>query len=301
MTVPSGSFQTYQAIGNREDLIDIITNISPTDTPVLSMTESVKASSVLHEWQTQALKTPTAVARIEGDDANIKTVTPTVRLTNSTQIIDNNFIVTETQQAVNHAGRASEDTYQTELAMKELANDIEYAYVVNSAAVTGASGTARQLKGLVGWVVTNISSATANRALTSTILDALLKTVWLAGGKPDVILTGGTQKIAFTNTTNFPGMTRNITASTNQYYLAVDVYQGGIGGEMKLVTSTIMGNNLDSRIFCLQMDKFRKAWLRPIKKTALGRTGDGQKFQIVAETTLESLNEKASGTVTNLS
>lgn len=301
MTVPSGSFQTYQAIGNREDLIDIITNISPTDTPVLSMTESVKASSVLHEWQTQALKTPTAVARIEGDDANIKTVTPTVRLTNSTQIIDNNFIVTETQQAVNPAGRASEDTYQTELAMKELANDIEYAYVVNSAAVTGASGTARQLKGLVGWVVTNISSATANRALTSTILDALLKTVWLAGGKPDVILTGGTQKIAFTNTTNFPGMTRNITASTNQYYLAVDVYQGGIGGEMKLVTSTIMGNNLDSRIFCLQMDKFRKAWLRPIKKTALGRTGDGQKFQIVAETTLESLNEKASGTVTNLS
>lgn len=301
MTVPTGSFQSYQAIGNREDLIDLIVNISPVDTPVLSMTESVKAYNVLHEWQTQALKTPTAVARIEGDDANIKTVTPTVRLTNSTQIIDNNFIVTNTQQAINSAGRASEESYQTDLAMKELANDIEYAYVVNSAAVTGASGTARQLKGLVGWVVTNISSATANRALTSTILDALLKTVWLAGGKPDVILTGGTQKIAFTNTTNFPGMTRNINANMGGYYLAVDVYQGGIGGEMKLVTSTIMGNNLDSRIFCLQMDKFRKAWLRPIKKVALGKTGDGDKFQIVAETTLESLNEKASGTVTQLS
>lgn len=302
MSVPTGSFQTYQAIGNREDLIDIITNISPTDTPVLSMTESVKAYAVLHEWQTQALKTPTAVARIEGDDANIKTVTPTVRLTNSTQIIDNNFIVTNTQEATRAAGRPSEESYQTELSMKELANDIEYAYVVNSAAVTGASGTARQLKGLVGWVVTNIASATANRALTSTILDTLLKTVWLAGGKPDVILTGGTQKIAFTNTTNFPGMTRNITADRSMgYYLAVDVYQGGIGGEMKLVTSTIMGNNLDSRIFCLQMDKFRKAWLRPIKKVPLGVTGDGQKFQIVAETTLESLNEKASGTVTNLS
>lgn len=301
MAVPTGSFQTYQAIGNREDLIDLIVNISPTDTPVLSMTESVKASSVLHEWQTQNLKTPTAVARIEGDDANIKTIAPTVRLNNSTQIIDNNFIVTMTQQAVNPAGRASEEAYQTELAMKELANDIEYAYVVNSAAVAGASGTARQLKGLVGWVVTNISSATANRALTSTLLDALLKTVWLAGGKPDVILTGGTQKIAFTNTTNFPGMTRNITAQKNEYFLAVDVYQGGIGGELKLVTSTIMGNNLDSRIFCLQMDKFRKAWLRPINKVSLGKTGDGDKFQIVAETTLESLNEKASGTLTQLS
>jgi hypothetical protein len=302
MTVPAGSFQTYAAKGNREDLIDLIVNISPVDTPVLSMTESTKAYNTLHEWQTQALKTPTSVARIEGDDANIKTITATVRLSNSTQIIDNNFIVTNTQQAVRSAGRSSEEAYQTDIAMKELANDIEYAYVVNSAAVTGDATAARQLKGLAGWVVTNISSATANRALTSTLLDALLKTVWLAGGKPDVILTGGSQKIAFTNTTNFPGMTRNITADKSMgYYLAVDVYQGGIGGEMKLVTSTIMGNNLDAQIFCLQMDKFRKAWLRPINKVQLGVTGDGTKFQIVAETTLESLNEKASGVVKNLS
>ena len=301
MTLPTGTFQTYTSIGNREDLIELITNISPTDTPVLSMTESVKAYNTLHEWQTQALKAPTAVARIEGDDANIKTVTVTSRLTNNTQIIDNNFIVSNTQQAVKSAGRASEEAYQAEISMKELANDIEYAYVVNSAAVTGASATARQLKGLAGWVTTNISSATANRSLTSTILDALLKTVWLAGGKPDVILTGGSQKIAFTNTTNFPGMTRNITADrTNGYFLAVDVYQGGIGGEMKLVTSTIMGTTLDNQIFALQMDKFRKAWLRPIVKTQLGVTGDGTKFQIVAETTLESLNEKASGVVKQL-
>ena len=195
MSVPTGTFQTYQAVGNREDLIELIVNISPVDTPVLSMTESVKASNTLHEWQTQALKTPTAVARIEGDDANIKTITPSVRLGNYTQIIDNAFIVSDTQAAVTSAGRASEESFQTDLAMKELANDIEYAYVVNSATAAGASATARQLKGLAGWVVTNISSATANRALTSTILDALLKTVWLAGGKPDVILTGGSQKL----------------------------------------------------------------------------------------------------------
>ena len=298
---PTGTYQTYTAIGNREDLIDLIVNISPTDTPVLSMTESVRAYNTLHEWQTQALKTPAAVARVEGEDANIKTITPTTRLNNYTQIIDNNFIVSNTQQAVRAAGRADEDAYQTELAMKELANDIEYAFVVNSASASGASATARQLKGLAGWVTTNQSTATANRALTSTLLDALLKTVWLAGGRPDTILTGGTQKIAFTNTTNFPGMTRNITATIGSYSLFVDVYQGGIGGSLKLITSTIMGNNLDNQIFTLQMDKFRKAWLRPIKKFPLGITGDGQKFQIVAEVTLESLNEKASGVVKNLS
>lgn len=302
MAVPTNTYQTYQAIGNREDLIDLISRISPTDTPVLSMTESVTAYNTLHEWQTQALKAPAAVARIDGDDANIKAVTPTVRLNNYTQIIDNNFIVSGSQQAVKSAGRANEEAYQTDLAMKELANDIEYAYEVNSSAVAGNASTARQLKGLNGFITTNTSTSAANRALTSTLLDGVLKAVWLAGGKPDVLLVGGSQKIAFTNTTNFPGMTRNITADRTQgYYLAVDVYQGAIGGELKLVTSTIMGANLDNQLFILEMGKIRKAWLRPITKTQLGKTGDGDKFQIIAETTLEVLNEKACGKITQLS
>lgn len=298
---PTGTFQTYQAVGNREDLIDLITMISPTDTPVLSMTASTRATSVLHEWQTDTLKTPTAVARVEGEDANIKTITATTRVNNYCQIIDNSYIISKTQQAVRTAGRADEEAYQTEKAMKELSNDIEYAFVVNTASVSGASATARQLKGLNGWVATNQSTATANRALTSTILDTLLKSVWLAGGKPDTILTGGSQKIAFSNTTNFPGMTRDIEAAIGEYKLFVDLYQGGVGGPLKLITSTIMGNNLDNQIFCLEMAKFRKAWLRPVEKTPLGRTGDGDKFQIVAEVTLESLNEKSSGVVKQLS
>lgn len=297
---PTGTFQTYAAVGNREDLIDIITNISPTDTPVLSMTGSGRAENTLHEWQTDALKSPTAVARVEGEDAIIKTISATSRLNNYTQIIDNAFIVSETQEAVTAAGRSSESGYQTQKAMKELANDIEYAFVVNSASASGASATARQLKGLAGWVTTNISTATANRTFTSNLMDALLKTIWLAGGKPDVILTGGTQKIAMTNTTNFPGITKNVQAEVGAYKNFVDIYQGGIGGSLRVVTSTIMGNSLDNQVFALQMDKFRKAWLRPIKKTMLGRTGDGQKYQIVAEVTLESLQEKASGVLKNL-
>jgi len=301
MAVPTGTFQTYQAIGNREDLTEIITNISPTDTPVLSMTVSERATSTLHEWQNDALKAPTAIARIEGDDANYKTIGATTRLGNYTQIIDNAFIVSNTQQSINTAGRGNEEAYQCEKAMKELANDIEYAYVVNSASAAGAAGTARQLRGLAGWVTTNQSTATANRAITSTLVDSLLKTIWIAGGKPDTILTGGTQKIGFTNTTNFPGMTRNIEASIGAYKNFVDIYQGGVGGPLKLITSTIMGTTLDNQIFILEMSKFKKAFLREIKKTPLAKIGDADKFQIVAETTLVSLNEKASGVLKQLS
>lgn len=300
MAAPTNSYQTYQAIGNREDLIDVITMISPTKTPVLSMTASTRATSTLHEWLTDTLSSPTANAQVEGNDATAVAVTAPTRLNNYTQILDKKFIVTKTQEAVEKAGRSSEIGHQLQKSMKELATDIEYAFVVNSASSAGASGSARQLKGLAGFVVTNISSATATRSLTSTILDSLLQTVWAAGGDPDVILTGGAQKIAFNNTTNFPGLTKNTTAEDKRFTSSVDVYESPFG-TMKLILSHVMNTSLANQIFALEMAKFRKAWLRPIKQEDLAKTGDADKKLIVAEVTLESLNEKASGVVKNLS
>ena len=299
MAAPTNAYQTYAAVGNREDLIDLITMISPTKTPVLSMTGSTRATSVLHEWLTDTLASPTANAQIEGNDATAVAVTAPSRLNNYCQILDKKYTISETQEAVEKAGRSSEAGYQLQKAMKELATDIEYAFVVNSAAASGASGTARQLKGLAGWVTTNQSTATANRASTSAILDALLQTVWAAGGDPDVILTGGAQKIAFNNTTNFPGMTKNVTADAKKIVNSVDVYESPFG-VMKLVLSHVMNTSLANQIFALEIAKFRKAWLRPIKKKDLAASGDSSKYLIVAEVTLESLNEKASGVVKNL-
>ncbi len=55
MAQPTNTFDTYDSIGEREDLSDVIYNISPTDTPFLSSAAKVKASAVLHEWQTDSL------------------------------------------------------------------------------------------------------------------------------------------------------------------------------------------------------------------------------------------------------
>lgn len=297
MTAPTGTLQTYQAIGNREDLIDLIVNISPSKTPVLSMTESAKASGVLHEWQTDALAAPTANAQIEGDDATGAALTPTVRANNYCQILRKIYIVSETQEAVAKAGRGSEEGYQAQKAMKELANDIEYAFIINTAAASGASGTARQLKGINGWVATSQSTATGNRALSTTILDALLQLVWAQGGDPDVILCGGAQKIAIAG---FTANTRDISAEKKEVVNAVDIYQSSFG-TLRVVLSHVMNTGLANQLFALDMSYWRKAWLRPITKTPLAKTGDSTKNMIVAEVTLESGNEKASGVVKNLS
>lgn len=85
MAAPTGTFQTYQAIGNREDLEDILFDISPTETPFVSKIAKIKAKARLHEWQTDALDAAAANSQIEGDDAVTNTAVPTVRLTNYCQ------------------------------------------------------------------------------------------------------------------------------------------------------------------------------------------------------------------------
>ena len=49
MAMPAGSFATYQAIGNREDLSDIIWRITPTVTPFQSAIAKEKATNTYHE------------------------------------------------------------------------------------------------------------------------------------------------------------------------------------------------------------------------------------------------------------
>src|SRR5882724_6207001 len=109
MALPTNTFATYEAIGNREDLSDVIYRIDPTDTPFMTAIEREKASAVNHEWQVQSLAAVnTANAVLEGDDATTNVATPTVRLGNICQISDKVARVTGTQQAVEHAGRDDE-------------------------------------------------------------------------------------------------------------------------------------------------------------------------------------------------
>src|SRR5258708_33906774 len=87
MALPTNTFATYEAIGNREDLSDVIYLIDPTEVPFISGIEKEKAAAVNHEWETQALAAVnTANAQLEGDDAVADLTTATVRLGNNRHI-----------------------------------------------------------------------------------------------------------------------------------------------------------------------------------------------------------------------
>lgn len=306
MAAPTNTFSTATAIGNREDLTDVIYRISPTATPLLNMAAKSKASNTLHEWQVQDLAAAAANAQVEGDDATAKAVTVTQRLQNRTQISSKTVIVSGTQQSMNPAGRKDELAYQLSLASLELKRDMEFALTQNNTAATGT----RTSRGLVGWVVDNkdagvgyvAASYTGNtaqtdgtqRAFTETQLKSVLQQCFTNGGEPDTIMVGPAQKQTFSTFTG--GTTRFDKSEDSKLTASIDVYVSDFG------TLNVVPNRFQRTrdAFVLQSDKMAVAYLRPFQTKELAKTGDADRRQIVVEYTLECRAPKAHGAIYDL-
>ena len=316
MAVPSNTFQVYQAIGNREDLTDVVYRIDPTDTPFMTACEREKATAVNHEWQTQALASVnTANAVLEGDDATTDAVTPTVRLGNLCQISDKVARVSGTQRAVEHAGRDDELEYQEMLKGLELKRDMEAIVVgTNKAKAAGdGSATARELASILSWIKTNTSKGATGadpaaadgtgtrtdgtqRAFTEANLKTVLQAIWNSGGKPDVIMTGGFNKQVFSTFVGRATPTEDTKAK--KIVASVDFYESDFG---KLsVTPNRFQRARD--VLVLQSDMWAIAFLsgRRMVSIPLAKTGDSDRRQMLSEYALVSRNEKSSGGVFDL-
>ena len=308
MAIPTNTFTAFSAIGNREDLSDIIYNIAPTETPVLSLAKRATATSTLHEWQTDTLAAAGANAAIEGDDAVGNAITATVRAQNRTQISQKTVITSGTQNAVKTAGRDKEQAYQKMKAAKELKRDMEFVLTNNQAPVVGNTTTARALRPLESWYATNTSRGAGGangstttaatdgtqRAFTETLLKPVLQAVFNAGGNPDVLLVGGLNKQAFSA---FTGNSTSFRDSGEQkLFAAVDVYVSDFG-ELKVIPSRFSRNRT---AHVLDTEYLAVAYLRDFAFSPLAKTGDSEKDQIVVEYTLEMRSEAAHGVVADL-
>ena len=312
MALPTNTFSSYTAIGNREDLSDVIYRIDPADTPFMSAVEREKASAVNHEWQTQALASvDTANAVLEGDDATTDAATPTVRLGNICQISDKVARVTGTQQAVEHAGRDDELAYQEMLKGLELKRDMESILCgTNQAKNAGAAATARVTASVLSWIKTNTSKGASGsdpsaadgtgtrtdgtqRLFTEANLKTVLQSVWNNGGKPDVVMTGGFNKQQFSTFTGRATPTEDTKAK--KIVAAVDAYESDFG-TIKVAPNRFMRTR---DVLVLQTDMWAIAFLngRKMVSVNLAKTGDSERRQILSEYALVSRNEKASGGV----
>ena len=315
MAQPTNTFDSYDAVGIRESLEDIIYDVSPEETPFYSASAKVKATNTFHEWQTDALRASAANAHVEGDDTTAEARTATSRLGNYTQIFKNAVSVPDTDSGLDKAGRAKEMAYQTLKIAKEQKLDIEKALFDNNARVAGNSTTARELAGAPAWMITNTDfganegadptgdgtdartdETTALTAFSQTKFDSVMQSIWEQGGNPDVVYLSAFQMnvaLGFTGMNNQRSTIGASVGGTNAVVNAVDVYVTPWGTVEFMPTR----ENRSRDVFIMQNDMWSVGVLRPTKNTQLAKTGDNDRRQVVTELTLICKNEKASGII----
>lgn len=312
MAQPSNTFDSYDAKGIREDLENVIYDISPEETPFYSSAKKVSASNTLHEWQTDSLRSSAANAHIEGDDTTANAMTATARLGNYTQIFKNAVIIPDTDSGLDKAGRATEMAYQTLKIAKEQKLDIEKALFDNNARVAGSASAARELGGVGSFMTTNVNNvgtsganptgsvpgATARTDGTATVFsqtdfDLTMQECWENGGRPDTVYLSAFQMnkaLGFAGNNN---QRSTVKAASEGVINHMDVYVTPWG----TVEFTPTRENRGRDVFIMQSDMWAVGVLRATKNTALAKTGDNTKRQVLTELTLISKNEKASGLV----
>lgn len=301
------TFTAHSAIGMREDLIDVIYQISPTETPIMSTLARTKATAVFHEWQTDSLAAATtANAAVEGADGVATTLSPTVRLGNYTQIVQKTIAVSGTLESVNKAGRRSERAYQLAKASAEIKRDMETIITANQGQSAGNSTTARRLGAILSWLKTNTSAGTsgtdpttigvstrsdgATRTFTEQLLKDEVASVFTAGGNPTMLVVNAGLKQKVSSFAGIAAQRYQAPSDAPTTIIgAADVYLSDFG-TLQVVPDRFMRTR-DALL--LDPEYAALAYLRPFQTNDLAKTGDSEKTQLLAEFTLEMRNEAA--------
>lgn len=319
MAVPSNTIQTMTRVGNREDLSDIISNISPTETPFLTAIGRETATAVYHEWQTDALVSANPQNKaVMGDDLSNENRPATTRLGNYTQIFTKVVGTSTTQRAVKAAGRSDEHNYQLAKAGKEMKRDREARYLANLAAVPPSPTVAGESAGAQAFIRTNASRGTGGvnptlsgtttgypnaaatngtqRAFTEALLKAALAASWNAGGDPTLVMMSLTQKQTAATFSGLAQQRREAGDKRLTIIAGADVYVSDVG-EVQFVPNRFIDNR-SALIIDPQM--WAVATLDPMQKRKLAVTGLADRDAMFVEETLVCKNDAANAIIADL-
>ncbi len=312
------TYQTYTAIGQREDLMDVIYNIAPTETPFMSSIGKTSATARLHEWQTDTLAAAvTTNAAIEGATATSASITPSVRVGNRTQISQKTIAISGTLETVNKAGRRSEKAYQLAKASSELKRDMEATLLSNNVAADGdGSTTARTLGGLQTWLSSNYSGGSGgsagglgttarttgtDRAFTATLLNTVMQSAFTNGGSPTMLFVTPAQKVVASTFTGIATRYRDVPSNQQaQIINAADVYVSDFGIIQIVPDRFIPNADNDDCAFLVDTEMAAVSYLRPFQTNELAITGDATNTQLLVEYTLQVNNQAAHGIIADL-
>ena len=306
MATPANAVSTVDIKGQREDLIDVIYNIDPYDTPFISATPTATATAITHEWQTDELRAPAVNAAIEGEDAVINPGSFTTVLNNYCQIADETLQVTGTSDAVKKAGRSSELAYQLAKKGKELRMDMEYGLVgVAQAKAQRSNVVAGKLGNIFAYYKTNgsvgatgtfptgdgsgVGTAGTLRTLTEDMLLDASEKIWQNGGKANTIFANSSLKKYISKSFKGRATEIHLDSNDNTISTAVDVYETDFGKYMIKTNRWFDANT----VFMFDPSMHALCYLRAFRQYPLAKTGDSEKRQLIVEYTFRVNNEKS--------
>ena len=304
----------------KEDLSEVISNISPVDTPFLNAIGKGTCSNTTPNWLVDSLDAAADNAKIEGADvsADYTARNGAVRLANVTQILTKLVEVTGTVEASDTAGKANKMAYQLGIKLKEFANDTEWA-LLNADYNAGSTSAARKMRSLVGdgvntgWLNNGTycgasslyqwsSTYAATNDLTETIFQDMIQAAWAEGGKPDMVLADPKQKRIISG---FYGNTKaniNTDSGDKKITNVIDVYESDFGlvrivpernfRKIQSPTATFY-----EFVAILQKDKWEACYLRKPMTEKMAKVGDSDRAMIIAELTLKAKAPKSSALI----
>lgn len=294
-------YTSYDEVGIKEDISDVITNISPTKTPFLSSMKTEKIHQKLHQWQEDSLSAVASNAQVEGFDATDGVLTATTLRNNYTQILSDNIKVSGSADASLAYGRAKESAYQISKKAAQLKRDLEYALVgINQASAAGADGTARQMASYQAQIdaSSTLTLGTAATVSESNVL-TVLQDIYTNGAEASILMVKPADSLVVAAWAQAAGRYRTFqegTSGAKSLTNVVNLYVSPFG-EQKVVINRFQ---LTSTLLCYDPEYWRLLVFRSWFRETLAKTGDNLKMMIVGEFSLKHKNYKASGMVSNI-
>jgi len=294
-------FQTYETVGIKEDISDIISNISPTKTPFQTAIGNEKVTQTVFQWQEDTLRAVNAGGTLEGADGVDVTVNPTVMRSNTTQIFAETVKVSGTLDAVSTYGRARETAYQLAKSSAQLKRDLENAFVGTAAAkVVGADATARVMASAQVQITAanNVYTGGVATAMTEAMLLTALQNAYTAGADPSVVQVTPANSLILAAYASAAGRYRTLqtgdSKSQDALVNVVNLYVSPFG-QVKVQLNRFLKASEAAFIFDPSM--WSKVTLRPWFRETLAKTGDSLKSMIIGEFSLKAKNAAASSLV----
>ena len=308
MAKVTNAFDTYSATSDREQLSNVIYNISPQSTPFMSAIGKNSIKNVVFDWQTETLPTASGAGQLEGFELSRAAATATSRVSNVAQISSRDATVTGSQQASDPAGKKSEMAHQLAIMAKSLKRDMEVALCQKGAKTTGNATTARVTGGFESWITSNVSRGTngagngggaaptdgTQRALTEALLKTVLQSCFTNGGEPSMAICGPVNKQVISGFTGRSSARQMVDANTVE--ASVSIYASDFG-ELKIVPSNF---SRERSLLLVDPDYAKVSYLRDFKTVDISTVGDAETKMILAEYGLEMSNEAAHGIVADL-